>query len=374
MKHLLIVFTSLTLLFSCGGKNNKDANKSVTIENEFTNQFSIISLPINISDKELEAPVLKEKQIKTFGKKFFPDSLTQSFFSPGEKINFYSIGKTQNEDQEVYILLKAISGDKKAAFLLCFDNQLNYKDGALLCKTDLDSKTSYLATIKKDLNILIRKTETVKDGEPILTESNLAYNNAGYLREVVTNFTDEDLDLTNPIDTFPQKRKFTGDYYIDNKNFVSIRDSKDSGELMFFYHYEKEKNDCNGEIKSTIKITGANSATFLQDGDPCVINFQFSNSQVLLKEDHGCGNKRPLDCTLNGVFNKKTKNGVAIKKDKPLILPKIDPATLEPIDPTKKGNKIKTKSFKPRTNSRPATSPTNKPVTPKKVTPKQPDI
>jgi hypothetical protein len=374
MKQLLIVFTSILLLYSCGGKKEKEVVKSTTIDNEFTEQFASIQLPINITDTGLDRTIAKEKIIKTYGKKYFPDSLVQTFFTPDEKVNYYAIGKTQNEDQEVYILMKGISGDKKAAFLMCYDNQLHYKDGALLCKTDVDSKTSYLATIKKDLNILIRKTETVKDGEPILTESNLAYNNAGYLREVVTNFTDEDLDLTNPFDTFPQKKKFTGDYYIDKKNFISLRDGKDSGELLFFYHYEKEKNDCTGEIKSSIKMTGATSATFLQDGDPCVMNFQFSNSQVLLKEDHGCGNKRPLDCTLNGVFTKKNSTGKPIKKEKALELPKIDPATLEPIDPAKKGAKLKSKANKPKNTTRATTTPVIKPVTPKKSTPKQPDI
>jgi hypothetical protein len=360
MRLILFVVLLGTLLFSgCGG--SKKSTPVVTVNNEFTNQFPDIEVPISIADTSLDKALGSVKPLKISGSKYFPDSLVQSFFGKGEKITLYPIGKVQNEDQEIYVLMKGIGINKKAAFILCYDNQLHYKDGALICKTDGDAKTSYRAMITKNFDIKILKSELVPNGEPILTESYLAYNNAGFLGEVVTNDSDDELDLTNPIDTLPQTKKYSGDYFLDKKNFVSLRDSKDSGELIFFYHYEKAKQDCSGEIKDKIHLTGNATAAYMRDGDPCVMNIQFNGNQLILKEDHGCGNKRPMDCTLDGVFVKRL------------------------VKPASKKTDTKTPAAKPGTNTKPLPGTkvpvTNKPVpkplpkpAPKTVTPKKPPV
>jgi hypothetical protein len=358
---LFILATLCGVLFSIACKSKK-SDASVTIntpDNDFTEQFATLALPINLADTSLDRILTKEKALKIVGKNYFPDSLIQSYFEKGEKISYYSIGKAQNEDQEVYIVMKAIGATKKGVFLLCYDNTLKYKDGRLICKTDADSKTSYRAVITKNFDIKIIKSELVENSDAILTETSLAYNNAGFLGTVVTNDSDDEMDLQNPIDTLKQTRKYTGDYYADKKNFVSLRDGKDSGELIFFYHFEKNKDDCSGEIKDRILMTGPNTAIFMHDGDPCVMNIQFTASQLILKEDHGCGNKRPLDCTIDGNFTRKTGKNKVDKKVAPLPAATTDPSS------------VNTTPKKPKTTV-PLKKPVTKPVKPTDIKPNPP--
>jgi hypothetical protein len=356
MKALLLLATvACTLFYSCGSKEKEKGSVQTLVDNEFTEQFSELKLSIIVADTTLDKLVSKEKTLKLFAKKYFPDSLIQTYFDRSEKVTFFPIGKAQNEDQEIYIVIKATSGTKRAAFLLVYDNQLVYKDGILICKTDADSKTTYSSIIDKTFDITIRKSETVIGGDPILTETFLAYNTVGKLGKVVTNDSEDDIDLTNPIDTLPQTKKFTGDYYIDKKNFISLRDSKDSGELVFFYHFEKEKNDCNGEIKDQILFTGPNTAAYMHDGEPCVMNLQFTGTQLILKEDHGCGNKRPLDCTLDGNFTKKASKPKDPKKaDKKPVDPKVK---LEPVQVDPKNTVKPPVKPKPKPKPKPITTP-----------------
>ncbi len=338
MKHFFLILVIVLSIFACKNKSEKSSTPIVTIENEFTKQFANIELPITVADTTIDRNKQSEKPLKIYGKKYFPDSLFATYFERSEKLNYYSIGKAQNLDQEIYVIMKATNGTKKAAYLLCYDNQLNYKDGALLCKTDELTRTSFMATLKKDFNITIRKTEYIQGEEPKLTESFMVFNNIGVLGEMVTNDSDEEMDLNNPIDTLQQTKKYTGDYYYDKKNFVSLRDSKDSGKLIFFYHFEKNKQDCNGEIKDVIYMTGSSTAVFMKDGDPCKINITFSGNNLSIVEESGCGNKRPLDCDLNGTFTKKTKKVDNSKKDKskPLPITEVTDGTKKPVNTTKK--------------------------------------
>ncbi len=362
LKYLIVVVIVLISFSNCSSKSTDTLNTVPKTDNAFTAQFEAITLPITIADTTIDRTLNKEKPLKIIGKQYFPDSLIKSFFTEGEKIVYYPIGKVQNEEEEIYILLKAFSGSKKAAFLLCYNNALEYKDGTLLCYTDADSKTSYMSLLKKDFNITIRKTETVLGGDPMLTESFLAYNNAGFLGEVVTNVSEEEMDLTNPIDTLPQKKKYTGDYYADKRNFVSLRDSKDSNELVFFYHYEKGKEECNNEIKGKVIIKENNLAIYLQDGDPCVLLLKFNGNTLNVTEDHGCGNKRALDCTINNTFAKRTNKPTDKKlneKIKPVITTKINEPTANAT--TSKPNTIKKKPIpKPKLEVKPITKPTLK--------------
>ena len=369
---ILAAITVIITITTTSCNNNTEKEKSITVENEFTTLFSNLNLPLTIADTSLEVNTTKAAQIKIATKAYIPNKVVTTFFEPDEKITYYPVGKAQNADQEIYLVIKAKSENKKAAFLLVYDNLLNYKDGLLLCKTDENSKTTYTATLKKDFNIIIRKSESVANDEPIITESSLAYNNAGYLQEVVTNFSDEQADLTNPIDTMPQNHPFTGDYYYDAKNFISIRNNRDSSKLMFFYHYENNKADCSGEIKDNILITGTNTAVYLNDGDPCVINLLINNGKLTLTEDHGCGNKRALNCTLNGVFTKRAKKNAPKLPTKNTNEQTITPEKkiIKPATPITNTLKPKPKKIVPASPPKP--KPTVAPVVKPEL--KQPDL
>lgn len=373
MKHLFILLILSIVLFSCSDKEKEGNDNTLNIENDFTQQFAQLTLKFAVADTGLDKNIGKEKPLKIFGKKYFPDTLIYKYFEKGSKINYYPIGKTQNEDQEIYIVMKAISGNRKAAYVLVYDNQLNYKDGAMICQTDGDNKTTYLATIDKYFNIMIRRTDFVQGGEPNLTEVYLGYNNSGKFGALVTNDTDQEVALQNPIDTLPQTKKFTGDYYLDSKNLISLRDAKDSGELVFFYHYEKDKTDCSGEIKEKIKMTGNNTAVFMKDGDPCVMNVIFENNKLTLTEESGCGNKKnSLNCSLNGTFIKAAKK---ISKPSTTTTTTVTPLGAKPATTVKTAT-LPAATAKPGDKKpvKPVAKPSVSPTNTKKIPLKQPDI
>jgi hypothetical protein len=112
-------------------------------------------------------------------------------------------------------------------------------------------------------------------------------------------------DVINPIDSFSRKHKFAGDYGKDKKNFVSIRDGRNSNGLLLFIHLDKNEGNCTGELKGDILLTSPTTAIYRQGGDPCVMTLHFTSSSVTIKEDEGCGSHRGLDCSFDGTFARK---------------------------------------------------------------------
>jgi hypothetical protein len=344
---LLTALLVTAFLCGCGSKKEKKGAAVVAetvSDNDFTNQFLPITLKYIVADTSLDRMNKDEKPLAISGKTFFPDSLIQGFFGTGAKVKYYPVGKAQNGDNELYVLMKAVSPEKKCILLLCYDNALAYKDGLVLCQADADPHTFFSGSIDNSYNIKVVREERTSPEDVTITDHTMAYNN-GRLMMVVNNDPEQQLTVVNPIDTLPQTRKFSGDYGTDKDNFISIRDGKDSSGFIFFYHFNKAGGDCGGEIKGKGDFTGATTARFMQDGDPCVINFTFTGSQITVKEDHGCGNYRGLDCKLDVVYTKKKKAGAAaetdqkkkeIKTAKPGAPVKTDAAKIKPKPVVKK--------------------------------------
>ncbi len=345
---LFISLISLILLTACGGKDDDALSgaQAPNINNAFTDQFPVVKLKYNISDTSLDRAE-KNEPLKFETNKYFPESLILDYFDNGQKITYYPLGKVQNNANEIYVIMKAVSGLQKAAYVLVYDNQLNYKDGSMICQTDGDPKTSYLASIDKYFNIAIRRIDYIKGEDAVYNEIFLAYNNSGKLGQVVTNATAGEIDFINPIDTFPATKKYTGDYYLDNNNMISLRDDADSGKLMLFFKYEKTRETCEGEIKDYLRFIDATHAVYQKDGDPCGIEFAFNGNSITIKEGADCGNKKgSFDCSLNGTFTKRERKKVSVDQTevinplgaKPPTTPSVDPnAPKVPEKPKVKG-------------------------------------
>jgi hypothetical protein len=311
----ILALLLIPIIYSCAGSKDKSAKGDVVVnetvsDNDFTNQFENLGLKFMLSDTALDRMAKEAKPLAVAGKDFFPDSLVRGYFGAGAKPKYYAVGKVQNGDSEMYVIMRAVTPEKRAAFLLCYDDQLRYKDGVLFCQTDSDPKTNFWGVIDKDYNIKVVREERNGPDDVVITDQNMVYNaSSGKLMMAVNNNPEQDLAIINPIDTLPQTRKYAGDYGIDKSNYISVRDGKDSSEFLFFYVFKKGGDGCEGEIKGKGTYGSGNMAQFRQDGDPCVINFTFTNSQVTVKEDHGCGNYRGLDCKFDGVYPKKKKTG-----------------------------------------------------------------
>jgi hypothetical protein len=93
----------------------------------------------------------------------------------------------------------------------------------------------------------------------------------------------------------------------DKKNFISVRDGKKTQSYLFFIHFEKNNGACVGELKGEMKMTNDKEAVFTENGDPCIINFKFSNTNITIKEQGNCGNHRGITCPFDFSFRKKTE-------------------------------------------------------------------
>jgi hypothetical protein len=62
---------------------------------------------------------------------------------------------------------------------------------------------------------------------------------------------------------------------------------------------------CVGELKGVFTMKDANNAQYRFNGDPCVIDFNFEDNQVSLKEQGNCGNHRGIKCYFDDSFTRK---------------------------------------------------------------------
>jgi hypothetical protein len=89
-------------------------------------------------------------------------------------------------------------------------------------------------------------------------------------------------------------------------NLVSVRDGRKADRISFFVHFEKKNGSCIGELKGEAFWKNPRLAEYRQDGDPCVLQFQFSAGAVTLREQR-CGSRRDPDCLFDGSFVRKKK-------------------------------------------------------------------
>jgi hypothetical protein len=124
--------------------------------------------------------------------------------------------------------------------------------------------------------------------------------------------------LSNPLDTFPKKYKYSGDYVKGNKNIVSVRDGKKTDEYLFFVYFknESEGETCGGELRGTMKMVSEKAGIYQGEGDPCKLDFSFTSNQVKVKETGSCGNYRGIKCFFNDTYNMNKEIKATSKKNK----------------------------------------------------------
>jgi len=300
----------LLLLFAVACTNKK---KESTVEaSKFSYQalsdsFKTITPPYGLSDTGLlnnvDTGTIRNEDFLAF----IPDSLKQKLVGTTKNVKYVPLVKIKAPKAETYYLVKVSSGSKKGALLVVYDKKDSIAATLPFLIPDADPLTSQVSSIDKSYSISRNVMRKSKDD--VITEGKdvYAYNEAtkGFTL-VMTDLLDEsNIELINPIDTFPKQHKYAGDYVKDKKNLVSIRSTKNPSEFLFFIHYEKEEEGCNGELKGTALMTSTTSAVFRQGGTPCVLEFHFTASSVTLKEVEGCGSFRDIKCIFDGSFPKK---------------------------------------------------------------------
>lgn len=236
---------------------------------------------------------------------FVPDSVISKVFGKGVKPKMYPMAKVKGDG--VYLFAKTVSGTKRAAFVLAFDKEDKFITAMPMLQPDQNRATQQTASI--DRRFTLNKNISRKNTDGSISEGRDVYvlnNDTKKFVLIMTDALDDKVtELINPIDSFSRKQKYTADYGTGKMNLVSIRDGRKKGLLTFFIHFERNNGACTGELKGDAIIKSPTVAEYHEGGDPCSLQFIFTSSSVTLKELGGCGSRRGLRCSFDGLYPRK---------------------------------------------------------------------
>jgi hypothetical protein len=182
---------------------------------------------------------------------------------------------------------------------------------------DNDSEFWYASAIDNKFAISVSRFHKDKEGRTFFVRTVYVYNEEGIFTLIMRESNEgkpKTTQIYNPIDTFSHKHKFTGDYIQDKRNFIAFRDGKNNAVLRFFVHFEKDDGNCKGELKGEARFVTSTVARYIANGDPCSLEFNFSDKSVRMRELEGCGNHRDIRCYFEGVYNRhKEVNAKPVK-------------------------------------------------------------
>jgi len=308
MKNSWLLAIVLLFLLSCKSKRTTLTDDQAVSSEEFVEFFPSLSLPLHIADssfrKKLNDSTLVGYKVLT---QIIGDSILRRQFGDARP-KIYPIGRVEVKKAETYVFIKAIAGNKKAAYALAFDKGNEFKAALPVMVQDSDPQTSQWATMDSKYTIFVNRQRKRPDGTPEYRKDAYVYNTVGEYNLILTESNAEASqtdNVVNPLDTFARKHKYSGDYIKDKRNMVSIRDGKNNNTMRFFVHFEKDKGTCRGEIRGEATFVQPTVAVYRESGDPCVLQFSFTSSGVTLQEVEGCGNYRDIKCFFEGSFPRK---------------------------------------------------------------------
>ena len=308
IKQFLFITIMILLFIGCKRKKVSLTGDETVDVADFIEAFEPLTLPYHITDtlvnkKDSDSLAISHKVFM----QFVPDSIFIKAFGKGVNVKMYPLGKTGIEKKENYLLAKAVQGNKKAVYILCFDKDNKFTGAMPLLVPDQYSSTRQSALIDK--NYTITKNIQRKNADASLSEGKDAYvfnSETKSFMLIMTDALDEKpAEVINPIDTLPKKNKFSADYIKSKTDYISIRDARKPGKVLFFVHFEKNNGECTGELKGEAALTSPNTAVYSAGGDPCVLQFTFLPAVVTMKEVEGCGSHRGLRCLFEGSYPRK---------------------------------------------------------------------
>ena len=305
MKQLSIIAFIVLLAWSC--KDKKGSSEEGLGVEDFIELFPEVKLPYYVADSNLTRRTKDSLiPIKVFNQ-FVPDSVVKKDFGIKGTPRIYAVGRTREKGKETYLFAKAIQGNKRVGYLICFDKDNNYKNSMTLVRLGFENYNTVYGTLDPKFQITTYRDRKKTDGSLSYKRNVYIYNSAGNVFTLILTEPNEEMieNIINPIDTLAKKHKFSGDYVVNKQNFLSFRDGKNDKELQFFVHFEKDKGTCVGELKGTAKLVSSKTAQYKVSGNPCTIEFTFSPTYVVMKELEGCGSFREIKCFFEGRYPKK---------------------------------------------------------------------
>ena len=315
-----LVWALLLVLDACGHKTADGTNHPKKIEpGDFLAMFHSLTLPVNLADSALQKKSPDSPLAWSAFNQFIPDSLIYKNFGKSLKPRLFAGGKLEVKNAETYLFIKALTPQKKIIYLVCLDKDRQFRAGMPVILRDDESGFHYTASIDNKYAISISRIHKDGDGRSIFVRTVYVYNEEGAFTLIMRESNEgkpRTAQIYNPIDTLTHKHKFTGDYLQDKRNFISFRDGKNNSVIRFFVHFEKENGNCKGELKGEAHFVSSGIARYIANGDPCSLEFSFTEKNVRMHELEGCGNHRDIRCFFDGVYAKHKEQNVKPAKSR----------------------------------------------------------
>lgn len=308
-----VMLAFIVILFACKQKSKAlDGDAPVKIA-DLVAAYPAIKLPYQIADtnvqKRSDTTAISYKVLA----QFVPDTVLSGFVGAvkdEKKLRIRPVGKIEKSNGS-YLLTNFTQNKRTLLGVFFFNKKNEFLSGMELLRSHYNDNYSHTMTINQEPTFIISREIMAKGSQLQYTRNGFALNEATNEFMKVINESNEDQkkanEILNPIDTFARKNKWSGDYTVDKKNFISIRDGKSASNYLFFIHFEKNSGQCTGELKGELNLQGDKKAIFRQNGDPCVIDFSFNTNSITVKEQGSCGNHRGMRCLFNDTYRKKKK-------------------------------------------------------------------
>lgn len=305
---LLILFCCSLFLYSCQDEKVKSlAGDQPVSAPEFITFFESLQQPYSLADT-----LLGKKQSDSLGISYkvltalVPDTVWENIVGKTSTPVFHAIGKIQVPKAETYVLIRVQAKAKKFVFLLVFDSK--YQFVTAMPALEPAAKKTISQSLIIDRKLLINIVQQRKNNDGSISEGKevFVFNEAArnFMLIMTEALEDKVEELINPIDTLSATHRYASDYGTGKMTLVSVRDGRKKDRITFFIHFEKKNGGCIGELKGEAFWKSSTKAEYRQGGDPCVLQFQFSNHAVTLKETN-CGSRRGTDCLFDGSFARK---------------------------------------------------------------------
>jgi hypothetical protein len=299
---------SLLVAASCSDRKVSLAIDEDLAPAEFVSSFPELTLPWSLTEEALSPKPSDSVLVNpALVRRFVPDSVYRKEFRKSERPKFHAIGRISVKDGESYLLLRASTPTRTAAYVLCFDELDSFRVSMPVMR--LPAEPRYRTEFSVDRRHVMSKvrTRTSRAGQALYRKDAWVYNSAGVFTLVMTESNEpiEEDEVYNPIDTFPSTRPLSGDYRLSSRDFVSIRDGRSDKRMLFFLHMERRDGDCTGELRGEIDMVAPGIAHYNRADDHCMLEFAFRGNTVTVRELSACGNRRSVRCTFSGTYRRK---------------------------------------------------------------------
>ncbi len=304
----------LIMIVSCKSKKPSLKGTDTVTVADFIDAFPLLTPPYTVADTNITKVADSTEIGYEILTQFIPDSMVNKIQRNEKDLVIYPVGKIQ-KTKELYLLATFTHRKKTKLGVFVLDKKNKCLAAKELLENQNEDDYSHFISINREPTFLISKEKMNADKQLMFSRVGWSYNSAGNFM-VVINDGNEDPKKTsviNPIDTFPRKNKFSGNYEHDKKNYISLRDGKNPNTYLFFIHFEKNDGACTGELKGEMKFKNATTAVYTESGDPCAVDFTFSDNEITIKEKGSCGNRRGMQCFFDDTFTKKREPRVKKK-------------------------------------------------------------